>query len=208
MLGQSIFAFASLLAFVTYFVCLTALHFLPTGHNPLYNTISDYSVGSFSRLARVSTAVNVVGIFLLLVALVKTAGLPPVANTGLVWLGILALTRLGMVFIVTDVSAQKVTPRGVAHMILAALSFVAGVSAVTTLTRNLSSFGAWNAVYPALRFLAEISTPLLVIVLLTVLLPQLRRILGLTERLFLLTINAWLLISSGLACAYVVGLVR
>ncbi len=48
----------SFIAFVAYFVCLVSLHFLPTGYSPLYNTISDFSVGRFSRLARMSVAVN------------------------------------------------------------------------------------------------------------------------------------------------------
>ena len=202
-----VLAVASLVAFITYFVCLIVLHFLPTGYNPLYNTISDYSVGRFSRLARMSTAVNSVGILLLLGALVFIVGLPPLTSNGLIWLGILALTRLAMVVFITDLSGQKTTLKGIVHVILAVISFVAGVSAIGTLTGNISLFFSGNSVYPLLRILVEVSTPILVVLLIT-LLPSLRRIFGLIERLFLLTINVWLLIASGLVSAYAIGLLH
>lgn len=72
-LGLSIISFV---AFIIYFVCLISLHFLPTGYSPLLNTVSDYSVGRYSRLARISTAVNSVGILLLLGAFVTIVGSP------------------------------------------------------------------------------------------------------------------------------------
>jgi hypothetical protein len=162
------------LAYTAYFTFIV-LHLLPTGRNPLYNTISDYSIGRFRRLARTSTVIDGVGILLLPTALAQVVGLPPLTLTGLVWLAILGLTRLAMVFVLTGLSGQKVTPQGIAHMILSALSFVAGVSAITTLTRNLSTCLALHGVYQVLMILAEISTPLLVIVLVTALLPSLRR---------------------------------
>ncbi|PWI56722.1 DUF998 domain-containing protein [Sulfoacidibacillus thermotolerans] len=208
MIEESVLAAASLLAFIAYFTFLIVLHIFPTGKNPLYNTISDYSVGKFSVLARSSTAINGIGILLLLAVLVQVVGMPPLTRTGLVWLAILALSRLAMVFVLTDLSGQKVTPQGIAHMILAALSFVAGVSAITTLTRNLSTFNALHGIYRVLMILAEISTPLLVIVFVTVLLPKLRRWLGLTERAFLLTINAWLLILVGWTFLYTIRVVH
>ncbi len=200
---NSVLAVASLVAFITYFVCLIVLHFLPTGYSPLYNTISDYSVGRFSGIARMSTAVNSAGILLLLGALVFIIGVPPLTSNGLIWLGILALTRLAMVVFITDLSGQKRTLKGIVHVILAVISFVAGVSAIGTLTGSISLFFAGNSVYPFLKILAEVSTPILVVLLIT-LLPFLRRIFGLIERLFLLTINVWLLIASGLVSAYAI----
>lgn len=203
-----VLAVASLVAFVAYFVGLIVLHFLPTGYHALSNTISDYSVGRFSKLARWSTTVNSVGILLLLGVLIAVVGVPPLTSNGLIWLGILALTRLAMVVFLTDLSDQKRTLRGIVHVILAVTSFVAGVSAVGILTKNIRLFVVGNSVYPFLRILAEISTPLLIVLLVVTLFPSFRRVFGLIERLFLLTINVWLLMVSGLVSAYAVGLLH
>ncbi len=187
----------SFIAFVAYFVCLVSLHFLPTGYSPLYNTISDFSVGRFSRLARMSVAVNGVGTLLLLGAFVTVVGSPPLPWNGLIWLVILACTRLGMVGFITDVSGQKITGRGIIHMILTVISFVAGVSALSTITQTLGTLSEWSSMYPILKLLAQVSFPILIAVLITLVVPTLRKIFGLVERAFLLAINLWLLVSSG-----------
>lgn len=199
-------AVISFVAFVIYLVCLIALHFLPTGYNPLFNTISDYSVGRFNRLARISTAVNAVGVLLLLGAFVTLIGSPPVPWSGLMWLVILALSRFGMVIFTTDVSGQKITPRGIVHIILAVISFIAGISALSTITRALGTLSDWSSVYPFFKLLAQVAFPILIAVVVTFLIPSLRKIFGLVERLFLLTIHLWLLVASGVLVANTVGL--
>ncbi len=202
------FAIISFIAFVVYFVCLISLHFLPTGYSPLYNTISDYSVGRFSRLARISTAVNAVGVLLLFGAFIAIVGSPPMAWNGLMWLAILAVTRFGMVGFTTDVSGQKVTAKGIVHIVLAIISFIAGVSALGTITRTIGTHSDWSIVYPFLKLLAQVSTPILIALAISIVLPVLRRIFGLVERIFLLTINLWLLATSGLLVVTTIGLLH
>lgn len=189
------------LAFLAYFVGMVALHFLPTGRRPLYNTISDYSLGRFGNVARMLTAVNVIGIVCLIASLMDIVGSPPLTHVGLISLVVLAASRLGLVFILTNESGTKVTVSGFVHSLLATVSFIAGISAITTITKDISGVHAWHGVQPILGVLSALSFPL-VVALALALLPRLRRVFGLIERLFLIDVNAWLLIAAGLMTAH------
>lgn len=193
----------SFIAFVIYFIGIISLHFMPTGYSPLYNTISDYSIGRFSKLARMTLAVNAVGVLLLLVAFITIS--PHWSGNGFLWLAILAVSRLGMVVFTTDVSGQKITAKGVAHIVLAIISFMAGVSVLGTMTRTLGTLSGWSGIYPFLKVLAKVANSILIALGITLVLPALRRIFGLVERLFLLTINLWLLTTSGLLVVKTMG---
>ncbi len=190
MVLQSV-AWLAALAFLVYFAGMIALHVLPTDRHPLYHTVSDYSRGRFAGLARIMTAVNVVGTVGLLLAL-RSALAQPAAQAGLVWLAILALSRLGMVFVLTDESGTKATAVGLLHALLAILSFVAAVFALTTLSK-----ASPLAALRLLDVLASLAFPLVVLMVLT-LVPglRLRRIFGLMERLFLADVNLWLLLAA------------
>ena len=191
-------AWLAALAFLVYFAGMIALHFLPTGRHPLYHTVSDYSLGRYGGLARVMTAVNVLGTLCLLLSL-RGAAPQPAAQAGLVWLAILALSRLGMVFVLTDESGTQATARGLLHALLAILSFTAAVFALTTLTKVAALAALWRPLLPALDVLAGLAFPLVVLMVLT-LVPglRLRRVFGLMERLFLADVSLWLLLSAAL----------
>jgi hypothetical membrane protein len=49
-----IFALLSLLGSLVYIAVVAALHVLPTGYNPARNAVSDYGVGQYAPLFRVS----------------------------------------------------------------------------------------------------------------------------------------------------------
>ena len=101
-----------------------------------------------------------------------------------------------MVFSLTDESGTRATKLGFVHILLAGMSFAAGISAITTITKDISGVPAWYGVQPVLGLLSGLSFPLVVILVLT-LLPRLRRVFGLIERLFLADVNGWLLIAAG-----------
>ncbi len=189
-------AWLAALAFLVYFAGMIALHFLPTGPRPLYHTVSDYSLGRFATMARIMTAVNVLGTLSLLLAL-RGAAPQHAAQAGLVWLAILALSRLGMVFVLTDESGTKATAVGLLHALLAMLSFVAAVFTLTTLSKVSPLASLWRPVLPVLDVLASLAFPLVVLMVLT-LVPglRLRRVFGLMERLFLADVNLWLLLAA------------
>ncbi len=189
-------AILALIAFLGYFAGMVALHVLPTGFRPLYNTVSDYSRGRFGPLARAMTALNVLGTLGLLAALRGSVASPPLAGSGLTAMGVLAICRLGMVFLLTDESGTKASPGGLIHALLAVVSFAAAIFAVTTITQDLEALPAWHGVMPILAPLSSMSFPLVIALLLT-LTPGLRRVFGLMERIFLADVNLWLLIAAG-----------
>jgi hypothetical protein len=49
-----IFALISLAGSVVYVAVVAALHVLPTGYNPAHSAVSDYGVGQYAPLFRVS----------------------------------------------------------------------------------------------------------------------------------------------------------
>jgi len=181
----SVFAF---LAFLIYLAGMAALHVLPTGQEPLYNTVSDYARSAFGTTYRALTALNALGVGALAWAF-ATAGIRPApAAAGIAALAVLALCRLGMVGVITDLSGTRVTASGSGHHLLAIASFVAAVCAATFLTGSLQR----AADHPLLAVLAGLSFPLAVLQVVG-LTPWFRRIFGLLERLFLLDVGLWLL---------------
>lgn len=185
-------ALLALVGYAIYFAGLIALHFLPTGRRLLYHTVSDYSRGRFSGLARAMTATNSVATLLLLAALATGPLASRLSTGGVEALATLALTRLGMVFFITDESGTRASASGLVHALLAVLSFAAAISAATTITPELP-FTATGSFLPLLSPLARLAFPL-VVVLALCLLPRLRPVFGLAERLFLADVNLWLLV--------------
>ncbi len=193
---MKVVAWIAFLAYIAYFIGMVAMHVLPTGRQPLYNTVSDYGVGRFGVAARTLTAINVLGTLCLLASFLSIVGSPPLAGTGFIALAILALSRLGLVFFLTDESGTKATRIGLVHALLALISFVAAISAITTITKGIGSVPMWHGALPVLDVLATLSTPLVIVLALS-LLPRARSIFGLTERLFLADVNLWLLVAAG-----------
>lgn len=182
-------ALASAMLLALYFLAMIVLHIAPTGYRLLYNTISDYAVGKWAPLARLTTAGTALAIVLLVAALAAGVGFPPLPPAGCTALLLLAAARLGVALVVTDLSGTRATPRGIAHGVIAGVGFIAAVSAVTSLTRGLGAI-------PLLPVLAAISFPLLILVGVALLVRRLRPIFGLVERLFLLDVNLWLLVTA------------
>jgi hypothetical protein len=191
-------AWLAALAYVVYFAGMVVMHFLTTGRSALYHTVSDYSVGKYGALARAMTSVNVLATVLLLIAFWTMVASPPLALTGLYALAVVAACRFGMIFILTDESGTRLTAQGRAHAALAVLSFVAAISAVTILTRNLHALAVWQQVLPVLGILSSAAFPLVLLLALS-LVPvlRLRGVFGLLERLFLADVNLWFLIAAG-----------
>ena len=122
------------------------------------------------------------------------------ARPALVELGVVAATRIAMAFVLADEPGQRRTAWGTSHAAIAILSFLAAVSAVGGFTLFRLSSAA-----PMQHLLAALALPLLGVLLVTVLVPYARRFVGLAERLFLLDVNGWLLVTAIWTVVYSVG---
>lgn len=81
------FALISLLGSLIYVAVVLALHVLPTGYDPRHNAVSDYGVGTYAPLFRVSLWAGSIAVLTLLAGLALGVGSPPrwSAGTSLFW---------------------------------------------------------------------------------------------------------------------------
>lgn len=187
----------AVLAFVGYLAADIALHFLPTGLNPVQSALSHYATSPYPRVARIASLSHIGGVVLLCVALTVSVGIPPLSRAAIGALALVGATRLGARIFPLDAPGTPATWHGRVHFVFAAIIFVASAVAVERITRDLGRLPIWHPLLPALTALAQASLWLLAVTALTWFVPSLRRVFGLGERMFMLVITAWLLIVSG-----------
>lgn len=190
-----VLALISSLAFLIDLGIFIALHFLPTGYSPISHAVSDYAVGKYRSLFRIRLWVNALGVLALAGALTIAAssGMIHLATLDLLFLALIAPARVAMSFFPTDIEGQKLTRTGLLHYVFAVVSFAFAFTVVHDMTPALQR--ALPLVASPLGFFNLLVLPGLIAVVVT-LVPALRRIFGLFERIYLLTILLWLLLVS------------
>jgi hypothetical protein len=180
----------SLAATVGYLVILAVLHALPTGYSPVRHAVSDYGVGRYQWLFTVALYVSSTGVLALALALTSGVGTPPLSTRGLGYLLLIPLARIGMTLFPTDLEGRRISGAGLLHYVFAVAAFTLTYLAISGLTPALRAddLSAW--VRAPLGWTAWAVGPALALVVVTMLQP-LRRIFGLSERIFLLTTNVW-----------------
>jgi hypothetical protein len=191
--GALIFALISLAGSVVYVIVVAALHVLPTGYNPVHNAVSDYGVGRYAPLFRVSLWAGSVAVAALPIGLSLGVGAPPLASSDLVFLGLVAVSRVGESLFPTTVEGERLTRAGALHYVFAIVTFGFTYTAISGLTPVLARLHPWHTDKGLLTWLAGATLVGLILVVAT-LLPRLRRIFGLCERFFLLVTYAWLVL--------------
>jgi hypothetical protein len=177
-------------AFAAGTVALVWVHFLPTGHRPVVDAVSDYGAGPYRVFYRVMVISLGVGTLLLLIALARGTDVP---RGGLIWLGVYGVTRIAIAFFPTDREGQPVTPVGRVHLALAAAAFTAIAFAAVDLAPALRDEPGWGAsgLIGALRW-AVVVTAIATLVA-RVALPVRRAAFGLVERLLYAATIAFLM---------------
>jgi hypothetical protein len=122
-------------------VSLVWVHFLPTGHRPTVDAVSDYGAGPYRAFYRTTVIALGLGALLLLIALASGTGVP---SGGLIWLGVYAVTRIAIAFFPTDLEGKPVTPVGRVHLALAAAAFAAIAFAAADLAPALRDEPGWG----------------------------------------------------------------
>jgi hypothetical protein len=123
-------------------VSLVWVNFLPTGHRPMVDAVSDYGASPYRLFYRATVISLGLGALLLLVALAHGTGLP---KGGLIWLGAYGVTRIAIAFFPTDLEGETVTATGRIHLLLAAIAFTAIAFAAADLTAALRNEPGWDA---------------------------------------------------------------
>jgi hypothetical membrane protein len=156
------------------------LHLLPTGYNPLKNAVSDYGVGKYRVLHRISALSRAAAGFALAIASSGTVKLQ--SRLVVVLLVIFAVAMVVINFFPTDIEEQFTT-KGRVHWALAGVAFASlGFAAGFYKGTALDDAAGW--------FVA-----VAVILLLLSLLPRFRKALPVLERTFFLSMICWFLVT-------------
>jgi Protein of unknown function (DUF998) len=161
-------------------VSLVWVNFLPTGHRPMIDAVSDYGAGPYRAFYRATVISLGIGALLLLVALAHGTDVP---DGGLIWLGAYSAARIAIAFFPTDLEGETVTATGRVHLLLAAIAFTAIAFAAVDLASGLRNEPGWGgtALFDGLRWavvVTAIGTGITRVVL-----PLRHRVFGLVERL-------------------------
>ncbi len=168
------------------------MHFLPTGYSPVHNAVSDYGAGSYSSLFRISLWSGSIAVLALAVGLALGVGSPPLVNWDLVFLGLVAVARIGESLFPTTVEGERLTRTGALHYLFAILTFGFTYAAISGLTPVLVKLHPWHSERPADCLAGAVLVGLVLVV--ATLLPRLRRVFGLCERFFLAVTYVWLVL--------------
>ncbi len=187
------FALISLLGSLVYVAVVLALHVLPTGYDPRHNAVSDYGVGKYAPLFRVSLWAGSIAVLALLAGLTLGVGSPPLVGRDLAFLGLVAVSRVGESLFPTNVEGERLNRTGALHYFFAILTFGFTYAAISGLTPVLVKIHPWHSEKALLTWLAGATLVGLILVVVT-LLPRLRRIFGLCERFFLAVTYLWFIL--------------
>lgn len=196
-------AVLGLLGLIAYLGIFAALHVLPTGYQPVRHAVSDYGVGSYGPLFRRALGLSSLGVVFLAIGLTLNPGAPPLAVSQLVFLFLVPVMRMGMARFPTDIEGHKLTPAGRRHYLFAIAAFAFTYVAISGMTPRLAALPPWQSAQGLLTALDWLVAASLALVVVT-LLPPLRRVFGLFERVFLVSSNIWL-ITAGICLAVKTG---
>lgn len=169
---------------------LVVLHTLPTGYNPIRDAVSDYGVGAYRFLFGVQVVSGALASLFLALSLIRLH--PFTATQSVIALLITTISRLFIPFFPTDQGDSRIqTAQGVTHMALAILAFGGLVWASTGLWSTLAHYPSLQGAEGIVTILGRIMLWCVVLVLLALKLPVLKRFFGFFERLFLLTSYVW-----------------
>lgn len=188
-MSSSVFAIVGTVALAVCVFCLLALHFVPSGVNPLRDPVSLYGTTRYSVLYRVQAIASGLCALCLLLALAGQQTNLPVF--GLLMLAGYGIARICIAAFMMD-AFEKRTRTGTIHIILAAVAFTTIAIAVGILTTPLLSSPLWNGLREYLSLTVYVTIISAILFLLTRSLPILRRFTGLIERGIYLGALCWL----------------
>jgi hypothetical protein len=181
---MTIYALAAL-AYLVQLALFLALN-LRDDYSRVSHAVSDYGVGPSRRLFTIYGLAGIVAAAALGAAVLTDGRFP---NRGGTYLLVMAALRLGVLAFPTDLEGERLTRAGRLHYLFAIASFALAYMAIDVLTPvALPIATGWSAsVLAGLYWIVTASLAGVVICLV----PALRRIFGLVERVFLLSVLLW-----------------
>ncbi len=177
-----IFSGLTVISALSFLGLIILLHFLPNKFNPVKNTVSDYVArlsGKYNFVKAVPLA-GAVSSFSLAIALATNINIASMSIV--IFLVISSACRFLLIFFPTDITGQPATKIGKMHLIFAMISF-GGIA-----------FAAANFHTTLADFIIGKTVVFTAVLLLLGFLPQLKRIFGLLERIFLFSSIVWLIV--------------
>jgi hypothetical protein len=155
-------------------------------YNLVGHAVSDYGVGPSRRLFTTYGLTGIVAAVALGAAVLMDGRFPA---RGGIYLLVMAALRLGVLAFPTDLEGQRLTGTGKLHYLFAIASFALAYMAIAVLNPVALPFAAeWvSPVLAGLYWMVAASLAGVVICLV----PVLRRIFGLVERVFLVSVLLW-----------------
>mgnify|MGYP001290592613 CR=1 FL=1 len=162
---------------------LIAAHRAPTGLDPVRDAVSDYGTTAHHLLYRAMVIALGAGAVVLALGLGAATG-----AGGLAWLWAYGLARIAIAGFMTDRDPPPFTTEGRVHWLLAAVAFTSIALAATGID--------WDGSPGVLGPLGAAVAATAIGTLLTRLLPPLRPVFGLVERLLYASTISWLIVAS------------
>lgn len=194
----------SLLAYLVYFGIFILLQFLPTGYNPIRHAVSDYAIGKYHTLFNTYVWSSVVAGFAFAFALTINLGPTLVPGWVFILMVLLALVRIGLVFFPTNIEGTRLTRTGAWHYLFAILSFGFIYTIISHMTPVLQIISPWRDIATVLASLETIVLYALIAVVI-MLIPPLRKIFGICERIFLTSTDIWFILVSAFLIVKIIG---
>jgi hypothetical protein len=157
------------------------LHVLPTGYHPIRDAVSDYGVGPYRIWYRVEAEALAAAGFATAIASAGTTR--PESAPVIAFLGVFSVARLLIPLFPTDLEGQPRTTSGWVHSVLAIAAF-GSLATAAGLYRGTSvdEVVGWTVVITVVSMIVVLH------------IPTLRRVFGLAERLFYLSMIGWFLV--------------
>jgi hypothetical protein len=182
------FPTVALTGMIYFGLTVVALHFLPTGYNPMTQAVSDYGVGPYAVWMDLAFFAFGIGIVALAISLARFALSSRLGRVGVLLLSIAGVCIFTVGFFPTDLEGAPLTATGVVHVNLSALAFIALVLGTLILSQSFRRSEVLRGFYKSSMVLSVIVTVAFVIVVI--------RLSGLTERAFILAFYSWLSLTS------------
>jgi hypothetical protein len=175
-------------------ILFITLHFYNKEYSITRNAVSDYAVGKSATLFLIYIIISMLA-YALLALSIYSSNFKLYSINSLVLLILIIIFRIGLSIFKTDIEGQKLTRNGILHYIFAILSFAALYTFVDSSITDLKNKNVFTYYQIYFSYFKLIYTIILVLVCIT-LIPKLRKIFGLFERLFLILGSCWI----GLLC--------
>ena len=193
----NIVGYIGVVAVLAFLVLAILLHVLPTGYNPLRNSVGDYAVGKFGGLLTAALLALGIGTLALSLGLASELGAHgggKRVDVGVAFMVIFAAGMIVAAFVPPEAEGAERTPRGRAHTAAVAIGFTAFTLATVAISPVFRYVAAWIKVAPLFPQI-ELLVVVLAILMLLARIRALRAVYGIVERLFFASSLAWLLVA-------------